>query len=332
MLNKSCVGRNHLPHLLILFSPSFSALYQFVFFAFFLHVKSKGGCHRRQLACLVHMIEAAATYKPERQTSLISGRLLCRCPFPQPKRMKVCRLGCFVRKQEEPLQIYTIHPSVGHGAAPLLPWHTWLSSKLSVYISGGREARRGVIITKGQFVILVSLHHSSYYLGLLSIKKKLLMRARKCVLCHYAPASDFTFHRFKLNEARGNYSSGKKKERDHADMNCLELLSCGAVETPRLILVLIFCVLIAPQHKSPWWSRRFHRRRILLLVAARLLSTCSDTSTGCSIMHPHLQEGRYFINLSPKPMIYYFHWLLETLGMIDWFILQVESKCAYQKG
>lgn len=43
----------------------------------------------------------------------------------------------------------------------------------------------------------------------------------------------------------------KNRERDGADMNCLELLSCGAVETPRLILVLIFCVLIALQHKSP---------------------------------------------------------------------------------
>lgn len=34
-------------------------------------------------------------------------------------------------------------------------------------------------------------------------------------------------------------------------MNRLELLSCGAVETPRLVLMLIFCVLIALQHKSP---------------------------------------------------------------------------------
>lgn len=43
----------------------------------------------------------------------------------------------------------------------------------------------------------------------------------------------------------------KKNKKDGADMNRLELLSCGAVETPRLVLMLIFCVLIALQHKSP---------------------------------------------------------------------------------
>ncbi len=98
------------------FNLYFSAflLYQFVF----LHVKSKGGCHRRQLACLTHMIEAAAICNvPERQTSLISGRLLHQCPFAQSMRMKVAG-WLTLSKAEVPLQIYTIHPSAGHGVFP----------------------------------------------------------------------------------------------------------------------------------------------------------------------------------------------------------------------
>ena len=98
----------------------------------------------------------------------------------------------------------------------------------------------------------------------------------------------------------------KKKIHNYAGVNYLELLSCAPVETPRLILMLIFCVLIALQHKSPWWSRHFHRRRILLLVAAQLCLRALTPAprpcrnTDCRIMHPHLQDRRYFINLSAK--------------------------------
>lgn len=48
----------------------------------------------------------------------------------------------------------------------------------------------------------------------------------------------------------GNYSSERRSQRLYADVNYLELLSCALVETPRLILMLIFCVLIALQHKA----------------------------------------------------------------------------------
>lgn len=164
---------SHICSALILFNPAFSALYQFVF----LHVKSKGGCHRRQLACLTHMTEVGAIYnRPARATDLTYLRPAPPpVPFTQPMRMKVAG-WVTLSKAEEPLQIYTIHPSVGHGAFPLAQSCCRPDSPQSrLSISHAWEAHRGVVITKGQFVILVSLHHRSHYLGLLSIKKKLLM-------------------------------------------------------------------------------------------------------------------------------------------------------------
>lgn len=275
MWNQSCGGRHHLPHLLSPHS-SPSLLLRLVSICFFAcHVK-KGGCHGRQLCLsLTHMMEVAAIYSaPAAETDLTYLR-----PAPpanalslQPMRMKVAG-WVTPSKAEEPLQIYTIHPSGGHGAfSPGAKSRCRPESPQSCpSISHGREAHRGVVITKGQFVILVSLHHRSHYLGLLSIKKKLLMWARKCVLCHYASeATDFTSYWFRLNEPEAITQVKKKKDHNYAGVNYLELLSCAPVETPRLILMLIFCVLIALQHKSPWWSRHFHRRRILLLVAVQL--------------------------------------------------------------
>lgn len=57
---------SHIYSALILFNPSFLRLVSICFFVFFfvfsLHVMSKACCHRRQLACLAHMIEVAAIY------------------------------------------------------------------------------------------------------------------------------------------------------------------------------------------------------------------------------------------------------------------------------
>lgn len=162
-------------------------------------------------------------------------------------RMKVAS-WVTLSKAEEPLQTYTIHPSVGHGAFPLVQSRCRPNSPQSC-LSYALEAHRGVVITKGQFVILVSLHHRSHYLGLLSIKKKLLMWARKCVLCHYATgAIDFIFYWFKLNEPEA-ITPTKEDWHSHANVNYLELLRCAVVETPRPILMLIFCVLIALRNK-----------------------------------------------------------------------------------
>lgn len=182
MLNKTCGGRHYLPHLL---SPhSFQSLNVSICF----------------LAC-----------KVKRRLSQETGQLLCQCPFTQPMRMKVAG-WLTLSKAEEPLQIHTIHPSVGHGAFPLTQSCCRPDSPQScLSISHAREAHKGVVITKGQFVILVSLHHRSHYLGLLSIKKKLLMWARKCVLCHYATdATDFPLILIQAEWTWGNYSSEKK--------------------------------------------------------------------------------------------------------------------------
>lgn len=175
--------------------PPSAALYQFVF----LHVKSRGGCHRRQLACLMHMIEVLAIYNiPARATDLTYLK-----PAPLPMLFhsanedEGCRLGHFVKSRGTITNLH--YPSFCRAwsfspGAKLL--QRWLSSTC-LSISHTREAHRGVVITKGQFVILVSLHHRSHYLGLLSIKKKLLMWARKCVLCHYAAETiDFTLDWF----------------------------------------------------------------------------------------------------------------------------------------
>ena len=255
---------SHVCSALILFIACFSALYQFVFlfFVFFSHVKSKGGCHGRQLACLTHMIEVAAIYNgPAGATDLTYLRpARLPVPFTQPMRMKVAG-WVTLSKAEEPLQIYTIHPSVGQGAFPLARCCCRPDSAQScLTISSAWEAHRGVVITKDQFVILVSLHHRSHYLGLLSIKKKLLMWGRKCVLCHYATeAIDFILYWFKLNEPEA-ITPAKEDWHNRADVNYLELLSCTLVETPRLILMLILCVLIAPQHKVLDGVRHFHLR------------------------------------------------------------------------
>lgn len=249
MLNKNCGGRHHLPHL---FSPhSFQSLLRFVSICFFCMSSQREVVTGDSLlvSCTWLRWLQSIMYQPERQTLLISGQLLCQCPFTRPMRMKVAG-WVTLSKAEEPLQIYTIHPSVGHGAFPLAQsCYRPDSPQSCLSISHTRQAHRGVVITKGQFVILVSLHHRSHYLGLLSIKKKLLMWARKCVLCHYATeATDFTLYWFKLNEPEA--ITPVKKDHNYANVNYLELLSCAPLETPRLILMLIFCVLIALQHKA----------------------------------------------------------------------------------
>ena len=313
MWNQSCGGRHHLPHLLSPHS-SPSLLLRLVSICFFAcHVK-KGGCHGRQLRLsLTHMMEVAAIYSaPAAETDLTYLRP---APLPMPFHSSQwgwkLQVGLLRQKQRNHYKSTLSILLEGMELFPLVQKSRCRpeSPQSCLSISHGREAHRGVVITKGQFVILVSLHHRSHYLGLLSIKKKLLMWARKCVLCHYASvATDFTSYWFRLNEPEAITQVKKKKKKIHnyAGVNYLELLSCAPVETPRLILMLIFCVLIALQHKSPWWSRHFHRRRILLLVAAQLCLRALTPAprpcrnTDCRIMHPHLQDRRYFINLSAK--------------------------------
>lgn len=183
-------------------------------------------------------------------------------------RMKVAG-WVTLSKAEEPLQIYTIHPSVGHGAFPLAQSCCRPDSPQScLSISHAREAHRGVVITKGQFVILVSLHHRSHYLGLLSIKKKLLMWARKCVLCHYATeATDFTLHRFKLNEPETITPVKKRSQLRRCELPWTFKLRPGGNTTSDPYVNILCTNCTAAQ--SPWWSRHFHRRRILLLVPAQ---------------------------------------------------------------
>lgn len=183
-------------------------------------------------------------------------------------RMKVAGWAT-LSKAEEPLQIYTIHPWVRF--SPVQSRCRADSPQSRLCISHAREAHRGVVITKGQFVILLSLHHRGHYLGLLSIKKKLLMWARKCALYHSATeAIDFFSYWFQQNEPE---AITPVKEDWHADVNHLELLSCALVETPRLILMLIFwCANCSALHvvdtstigaDPPYYS----------------LPTCSDTGT-----------------------------------------------------
>lgn len=52
---------SHICSALIVFNISFSTLFS-------LHVKSKGGCQRRQLSCLVHIIEVATIYNAPPKT------------------------------------------------------------------------------------------------------------------------------------------------------------------------------------------------------------------------------------------------------------------------
>lgn len=77
------------------------------------------------------------------------------------------------------------------------------------------------------------------------------MRARKCVLCHYATeAIDSILYGLELNEPEA-ITPTKRDWHNCSKVNYLELLSCVLMETLRLMLMLIFCVLIAPQHKAP---------------------------------------------------------------------------------
>lgn len=184
-------------------------------------------------------------------------------------RMKVAG-WVTLSKAEEPLQIYAIHPSVGHGAFPLVQSCCRPDSPQScLSISHAREAHRGVVITKGQFVILVSLHHRSHYLGLLSIKKKLLMRGKKvCILslCHWG----YWLHLLLIQTewTWGNYSSKRRLTQPcQCELPWTFKMRPGGNTTSDPYVNILCTNCTAAQ--SPWWSRHFHCRRILLLVAAQ---------------------------------------------------------------
>lgn len=133
---------SHICSALILFNPSFSASYQFVF----LHVKSKAGCHRRQLACLRHMIEVAAIYNvPAGATHLTYLRP---APLPMPfhsaNEDESCGFGYFVKSRGTVTNLH--YPSSCRAwsfspGAKLL--QTCLSSKLSVYLSRPGSSQGG---------------------------------------------------------------------------------------------------------------------------------------------------------------------------------------------
>lgn len=217
MLKKSCVGRHHLPHLLIVFNPSLQRLVSIrVFVCLFFCMSSqkevvKGDSSLVSCTWLRRLRFISRSDRPH----LSQARLLCRCPFTQPMRMEVAGWATLSKASGTITNLHNPSSCRARRCSPgAKSCRTPDSPQSCLSISRVREAHRGVVITKGQFVILVSLHHSSHYLGLLSIKKKLLMRARKCVLCHYAtPATDSTLHWFKLNEPWGNYSSEKRKKK-----------------------------------------------------------------------------------------------------------------------
>lgn len=68
---------------------------------FSLHVKSKGGCQRRQLSCLTHMIEVATIYNvPAKKTDLTYLKLASLpMPFHSANEDEGCRLGYFVKSR-----------------------------------------------------------------------------------------------------------------------------------------------------------------------------------------------------------------------------------------
>lgn len=207
--------------------------------------------------------------QPERQTLLISGWLLCLCPFAQPMRMKVAG-WVTLSKTGEPLQIYTIHPSVGHGAVPLVQSCCRPDSPQScLSISHTQEAHRGVVITEGQFVIPVSLHHRRHYLGLLSIKKKTVNASKKvCTLslCYRG----CWLHRalIRAKQTWGNYSGRRRlTEPRGRELPWTSKLSPAGIPTPDPYANILCTNCTAVQ--SPWWNRHFQHRRIFLLAAAR---------------------------------------------------------------
>lgn len=140
-----------------------------------------------EIALLSHVIEVAAIYNRAAQNDrspLISAT--ARLPMPFTLRQWGWRSHWVtLSKAAGLLQISPIHPCVGHGA-----FH-WEQSGLfqlclspqpiSPSVSHARVSHRRVVIRKGPFVILVSLHHQTSYLLILSIKGTLLMRAIKCV-------------------------------------------------------------------------------------------------------------------------------------------------------
>lgn len=177
-------------------------------------------------------------------------------PFRSANGDEGCGSGYFVKKAKG--TITNVHyPSFSVGAVSPRRRAVVNLTRLKRCLSiSSNKPRRGVVIAKGQFVIRLSLHHRIHYLGLLSMKKKLLMWTRKCVLCHYATESiDLTLPR----RTPGNYSAPNQIDTRSAAVNYLELLSCVPMEAPRLILMLIFCGLIAA---SPWWSWDFDSEQI----------------------------------------------------------------------
>lgn len=109
-------------------------------------------------------------------------------------------------------------------------------------------------------------------------RKKLLMWARKCVLCHYATeATDFTLYWLKLNEPEAITPAKRRSQLRRCELPWTFKLCPGgnATSDPYVNILCTNCTAA----QSPWWSRHFHRRRILLLVAAQCCLRALTPST-----------------------------------------------------
>lgn len=124
-----------------------------------LDVKSEGGCQSRQLACFTQTFQELQFITGAEATDFTYLRPATPpCPFTPPIRTKVAGRVIFIKTTATITNLR--YPS----------WcRAWSSPGSRLSIFHAREARRGVVTAKGQFVFPLSLHHRRHYLG--SIRK-----------------------------------------------------------------------------------------------------------------------------------------------------------------
>lgn len=171
-------------------------------------------------------------------------------PFHSANEDESCRLAYFVKSRGTITNPH--YPSFCRAwsfspDAKLL--QTWLSSKLSVYLSRPGSSQGGCY-HKGPICYPGFTPSQKPLFGTFIYQEKAVNVSKKvCTLslCHgcywFPPYTDSSWMNLRQ-------LLQWKKDHNYADVNYLELLSCAPVETPRLILMLIFCVLIALQHKT----------------------------------------------------------------------------------
>lgn len=133
----------------------------------------------------------------------------------------------------------------------------------------------------------------------------------------------------------GNYSTKKDHNYQPCELPWTFKLRPGgnATSDPYVNILCTNC----SAAQSPWWSRHFHCRRILLLVAAlcclRALTPAPQAQEHWLLDNASTPAGwNIFHKPECKAVIYHFRLLLETPGVIDWFILQVGAMYIYQEG